>query len=123
MSFRLRTSKAAEETLSELTACVHLPPNVLMRVAVGLSLRDPSPVSPCHSGNGLEFHRTTLTGDLDFAYKALITQHHGQSLSDEDYFPGFFLAHAERGLPLLMNEYRYAKNKEKFLMNLLQLEE
>ena len=123
MNFRLKTSFATGERLLALQANTGLTWNVLSRIAVSLSLNDPSiPEAPADR-NGLEIHRNALTGDMDFVYKPLLQQHAQQNITDEEYFPDLFNAHMERGMILLENEYRYAGNFDKLLLNLIEMGE
>lgn len=123
MNHRLRTSKKTEEQLKTLQKSLHLQPNLIARLAVSLSLSDPSSVMPDdhHDQLGLEFNRVTLTGEYDSVYKALIIQHTNHPLPDEEYFPGYLKAHLERGVSLLENAYQYAGNYEKFVLQLSSL--
>ncbi|MFK4477838.1 DNA sulfur modification protein DndE [Bacillus sp. RC206] len=122
MNYRLKISKRVSDKLKELQAPTNLTPNILARLAVGLSLTDPTvpEISNDKEAGGLEINRHTLTGDYDFIYKCLITQHAGREVSDEEYFPTLFNAHLERGINLLESEYKHAGNNEKFSMNLLK---
>lgn len=122
---RLRTSKKAEETLKNLQGLVHLQPNILIRLAVAMSLNDNEPVdeNKYKDSTGLEFNRATLTGDYDSVFKALITTHAGRHLEDEEYFPKLFKAHLERGLELLQEQYQYAGNYGKFVLQLAAMGE
>jgi DNA sulfur modification protein DndE len=123
MNFRLRTSRLTGDTLKSLQASTGLTPNIIARIAVALSLRnrDPVVVREHVDTGGLEFHRDTLTGDFDYVFKALIAQHTKRAISDEEYFPGLFKAHLERGVKLLYDEYQYAGNYERLIANLLSL--
>ncbi|WP_213421297.1 DNA sulfur modification protein DndE [Bhargavaea massiliensis] len=121
MNFRLKTSSATGERLLTLQANTGLTWNVLARIAVALSLNDPSIPEAAPDRNGLEIHRNALTGEMDFVYKTLIKQHSKRNVSEEEYFPELFNAHIERGMELLENEYRYAGNFEKLLLNLLEM--
>jgi DNA sulfur modification protein DndE len=122
MNFRLRTSKYVEEKLKLLQASTNLTPNILSRIAVSLSLKIPEKPDPSliRDSNGIEFNRNTLTGEFDYVYKALITQHAKTEIADEEYFPDLFNAHLERGIEILDNEYKHAGNYEKLIINLLQ---
>ena len=120
MNFRLRTSKKTAEQLKTLQSSTGLTPNLLARFAVCLSLRDAQPISQLVKDvSGIEFNRTTLTGQYDYVFKALITQHAEREISDNEFFPDLFNAHLERGVRLLANEYNYAGNYEKMITNLL----
>ncbi|KEO84704.1 DndE family protein [Tumebacillus flagellatus] len=129
MNFRLRTSRKTAELLKDLQTQTNMTPNILARFAVCLSLKyKPKEgdeknkkllLTPVKDTSGLEFNRSTLTGQFDYVFKALITQHSGHEISDEEYFPGLFNSHLERGIHLLKNEYQYAGNSEKLITNLL----
>ncbi len=120
MKFQLRTSKYVEQVLMELYAATKITPNILARIAVSLSIaRDPSLPKESKDRNGKEFNRDTLTGEFDYIYKALIAQHAGREITDEEYFPTLFNAHLERGVGMLSNEYKYAKNFENLVRNLI----
>ena len=121
MNFRLKTSKYTAEQLKQLQTSTNLTPNVLARLAVGLSLGGaPLDVDELPDTNGIEFNRHTLTGDYDFAFKALIAQDLGKEITDDEFFPNLFNLHMERGIQLLSNEYKFAGNAEKFLTNLIK---
>jgi DNA sulfur modification protein DndE len=119
VNFRLKTSQYAAEKLKQLQATTHITPNILARIAVSLSLKEPNPVSPVENNMGLDINRTTLTGEFDYIYKTLISQHEKREISDAEYFPDLFNSHLERGIRKLANEYQYAGNFEKLITNLL----
>jgi DNA sulfur modification protein DndE len=122
MNFRLKTSKFTGEKLKQLQSTTNLTPNILVRIAIGLSLQQKgTPEVTLSDNNGLEFNRNTLTGEYDYIFKALITQHTNREINEEEYFPELFNAHLERGVRLLANEYQHAGNAEKLMINLLQL--
>lgn len=120
MNFRLKTSKETGETLKSLQNSTGLTWNILSRIAVALSLNDPSIPDAVPNTAGVEIHRNTMTGDQDYVYKALIRQHAQQHISEEEYFPELFNRHLERGIQLLEGEYRLAGNYEKLLTHLLK---
>lgn len=121
MNFTLKTSKYTSDSLKQLQTTTSITPNILSRVAVALSLREAHQVTPltCESSGGLEINRSTLTGEYDYTFKALIAQHSRREISDEEYFPDLFNAHLERGIRILTNEYRHSGNYEKFIRFLL----
>ncbi|EEL22916.1 hypothetical protein bcere0017_22660 [Bacillus cereus Rock1-3] len=95
-------------------------PNVLARIAVSMALKHPEPATGhVPDLNGLDFNRSTLTGETDEILKAEIIQHYGQEISEEEYFPNLFNSYLERGIRILVNEYQHAGNYEKFIINLL----
>jgi len=120
MNFRLKTSKATADRLKQLQDTTRLTPNILARFAVCLALKESGPIlANVRDTGGVEFNRNTLTGSYDYVFKVLIAQHQQRSISDEEFFPGLFNAYLERGVQLLLNEYTYAGNYEKFIANLL----
>ena len=104
MNFRLKTSKQTGETLVTLQAATGLTWNVLSRIAVSLSLMDPTLPELVENKAGVDIHRNAMTGENDYIFKALIRQHANRYISDEEYFPDLFNAHLERGIELLENE-------------------
>ncbi|MDX5476219.1 MAG: DNA sulfur modification protein DndE [Bacillaceae bacterium] len=122
MNFRLKTSKETGEKLVSLQSTTGLTWNILSRLALSLSLKDPSLPVLVENKSGVEIHRNAMTGENDYVYKALIRQHAKRNVTDEEYFPDLFNAHLERGISLLENEYKHAGNYEKFLQNLIKME-
>ncbi|OLO26232.1 DNA sulfur modification protein DndE [Priestia megaterium] len=122
MNFRLKTSKETGERLVSLQATTGLTWNILSRIALALSLKDPSMPDLVENKSGVDINRNAMTGEHDYIYKALIRQHAKRNVSDEEYFPDLFNAHLERGIVLLENEYKHARNYDKLLLNLLKME-
>lgn len=122
MNFRLKTSKYTGELLVSLQSSTGLTWNVLSRIAIALSLKDPSIPHSVDNKTGVEIHRNALTGENDYIFKALIRQHSKKNVTDEEYFPDLFNAHLERGIKLLDSEYKHAGNYEKLLLNLIKME-
>jgi DNA sulfur modification protein DndE len=122
MNFRLKTSKNTEKSLESLKSTTHLSLNIISRIAVSLSLRDPSIPDLVKDETGVPISRNVMTGENDYIFKSLIRQHSQRNISDEEYFPDLFNAHLERGIVLLENEYKHAGNYEKLLQNLLRMD-
>lgn len=123
MQYRLKTSLKAMQILKDLQARTYLTPNVLARLAIGLSLRDSTtPTQQSADSLGLEFNRPTLTGDHEVLYKVLMCQHAKKNLSDDEFFPYHVRMHLERGVRMLIDEYLFAGNFEKLIINLSELE-
>ena len=119
MQFRLKTSHQTAEILKYLQSCTGLTPNVLARLAISLSLLDQEPVANfITNANGIEFNRHTLTGQYDVVFKCLIAKHENRPITDNEYFPDLIKLHLDRGSAKLQNEYKYAGNYEKFIINL-----
>jgi len=120
MNFRLKTSKQTGERLQELQSRTGLRWNALARLAVAYSLRIPTLPEPPPDTQGVEIHRNTLTGEHDYVYKALILQHAGENIPEEEYFPEKWNAHLERGISLLYSDYELAGNVEQWIETLLK---
>ncbi|HEU4962352.1 MAG TPA: DNA sulfur modification protein DndE [Bacilli bacterium] len=120
MNFRLKTSKETEERLRQLSSSTSLTPNILARLAIALSLNVKETPQKVKDTGGAEYNRNTLTGKYDYVYKTLIAQHAGIEISDDEFFPGLFNEHLERGVRLLSVEYQYAGNYEKLITNLIE---
>lgn len=121
MNFTLKTSKYTKEILQQLQAATGITPNILIRYAVALSLKNPEKVSPIVKDppDGLVLNRSTVTGEYDYVFHALIAQHSQTAISDTEYFPSYFNAHLERGIRLLGAEYKSTGNYEKFIRSLI----
>lgn len=124
MNFRLRTSVRTTNILKELQDSTQLTPNVLGRLAISLSLiQDGLPSEEEVQSPGMEINRHTLTGQHDLLFRCLIAQRHGRHITDEEYFPGLIKQHLDRGAELLLTEYKYAGNYERFIKSLASIGE
>ncbi|WP_188207535.1 DNA sulfur modification protein DndE [Alkalibacillus aidingensis] len=122
MNFRLKTTAYTGAILKNLQNSTGLTPNLLARIAISLSILEPSMPDEVQSeSDGIEFNRNTLTGEQDYFYKSLIRQHAKMEVQEDDYFPNLFNAHLHRGTKLLENEYKHAGNFDKLLKNLIKL--
>ena len=120
MSNRLKISKESSKKLEYLSKRLGLRRNVVCRLAVGRSLAVKESVEsfkPKDSA-GFEFNRYTLTGEHDYVFKALVVQHEGRRLSDNEYFSKYFRRHIERGIELLYSEYLKINSPIDFLVGL-----
>ena len=123
MGFRLKTSRKTKEIFEEVGASSNLKPFALSKIAVSMSLNDPSPIDEYENNdtNGLELQRVTVTGEFDAIYKAAIEVKLGRHITDDEYYPQYMKLHMDRGAELLFNKYKYSGgNLEKFITNLLQ---
>ncbi|HEY9581996.1 MAG TPA: DndE family protein [Savagea sp.] len=120
MNFRLKTSEQTGKYLQELQSRTGLRWNALARLAVAYSLRIPTLPKPAPDTHGVEIHRNALTGEHDYVYKALIRQHAGEHIPEEDYFPNAWNAHLERGISKIYSDYVLAGNVEQWIETLLK---
>lgn len=100
MSFnRIRICVQAKNRLSILKARTGLTPNILCRIGLCLSLREPAIPNPQrYDENGQEFNRYTLLGEMDAFFIALMKERLLQDgLDPEEDFVSQFRAHLNRG--------------------------
>ncbi len=126
MNTRLKTSKNADTLLTELNQTLKLSTKAAVaRLGISLVLsqeKKPSEfITYDLDQGGFEFQRHTLTGDNDDVTKALIIQHYGESIIDEDYFPTIFVSYLEGGLELLRRELKYYGSKERLFKHLINV--
>ena len=115
MSNRLKISKESSKKLEYLSKRLGLRRNVVGRsLAVKESVESFKPKDSA----GFEFNRYTLTGEHDYVFKALVVQHEGRRLSDNEYFSKYFRRHIERGIELLYSEYLKINSPIDFLVGL-----
>lgn len=76
---RVRLSKRASDNLKALKTKTRIAPNILSRIAVGLSLRQPEKVDLSNlNSDGLELHVSALFGEYVLLYECLLREAHGQ---------------------------------------------
>ena len=120
---RLRTSKEAKNILEQLNGYLNMSSNaIVLRYAMALSLLHPINIKDDDSviikdTSGFEITRQTLFGNNETVYKALMG---ATTLDDSEFFPNLTNLHIQRGLNLLLNEYKYCGNKEKTLKELIR---
>lgn len=122
MGFRLKTSKQTKELFDLMTASSSLKPYTLSRLAISFSLNDPQPIDEYinNDTNGMELQRSTVTGEYDAMYKALLEIDLNRSLTDDEFYPNYTKLHIDRGTELLYKRYQYSGNSlQKFLSSLL----
>jgi len=121
MGYKLKTSKQAETLLLEIERSENLNIYTLVKLAISLSIHygTLSDDDMKTDTKGREFNRPTVTGDFDSLYKCLVEQSINCHLSDDEFFPHYIKAHIDRGVFLLDQERRYAKD---LLVHLSDLE-
>lgn len=123
MGFRLKTSKRTKEIFEEIGKSSNIKPFALSKISVSLSLKESTSIREYENNdmNGLELQRSTVTGEFDALFKALIEVGLKQSITDDEYYPYYMKLHMDRGADLLYNLYKYSGgNLEKFLKNTLK---
>ena len=97
---RIHISKRASELLKQIKAKTGVTPNILCRMALTLSLEEKHKANPKSTDlNGLEFSISTLLGDANSLYEALIRQTHGNLTPKEAQL--ILAAHIDNGVDKL----------------------
>lgn len=125
MVSKIKISKSASDSLKTLERRLNLKRNILCRLAVGLSLNSETSVADykVSDSTGYEFNRSTLTGDYDDIFLALIKQHEGKNLSDSEYMTKYLRNHIERGIAKLSRDYEKINSPIDYLTSLFVYKE
>jgi DNA sulfur modification protein DndE len=109
MSFnKLHVSERATKCFPSLKGKTGLTPNILCRMALCLSIVDPSRPNPrLDDEKGMEFSRYTLLGEWDAFFIALLRERliHDGLDPEEDLMPQF-KAHLNRGIVMLFSRVK-----------------
>jgi len=121
MGYKLKTSKQTEDLLLQIERSENLQAYTLVKIAISLSIRKGalSEDDLKTDTKGREFNRPQVTGEFDRLYKCLMELGLSRHLDDDEFFPHHVKAHLDRGVVLLDQERRYAKD---FLVHLSELE-
>lgn len=123
MQTRLRTSKESKELLNTLNSLLRMSHNaIILRYAMIRSIQATKPIendtdAVVNNNAGFEISRSTLFGDNEIIYKALMN---ALEIDDESFFPKLVNKHIERGLKIMNRDYKLAGNKEKFIKNYIK---
>lgn len=119
---RLKTSKEAKERLERLNNYLKLSNNaIILRFALAKSISCENNIEEdkdaiVNDNYGFEISRQTLFNENETLFKILMNCLND---NDEKFFPYLANKHIERGLKLLEREYKFAGNKDKFIINLI----
>ena len=121
MSTRLKLSAGTSRQLEYLSKRLGLRRNILCRIAIGRSMVDKESVREYEQKDnlGYELNKTTVTGDHDHVFRALITQHEGKRINDFEYFSHYIRNHIERGVSYLSDEFNTVNSPVEFLISLI----
>ena len=122
MSIKLKISKKTADELDFLSDALNLRRNVICRMAIGISLSDPKPPDiSIEDSSGQEFNKPTIMGTDESTFKALISQHYGKKISDEDFFSTYVRAEITRGVHMMFERYRRVNSQVQFFEELCTL--
>ena len=120
MANKLHTSKQTQQIFTNLSQSLKLPPYILSKLAIALSIRlgKLQSIDFETDNDGLELSRQTIFGDYDLLFKTLIINTERRTITEDEFFPGIVKAHLDRGTELLKNEKRYSNDIFNHLCNL-----
>ena len=120
MANKLHTSKQTQQIFTNLSQSLKLPPYILSKLAIALSIRlgKLQSIDFETDNEGLELSRQTIFGDYDLLFKTLIINTERRTITEDEFFPGIVKAHLDRGTELLKNEKRYSNDIFNHLCNL-----
>lgn len=117
---RIILSKSVTTKLHILKGKTGLTPNILCRIGLSLSLKDPTIPDPdSYKQDGMEIPRSVLLGDLDKIFIALFKQRaykDGFDLSDNKLLFDYFRAYVNRGAEMVYMKVKEFKDLKKLLM-------
>lgn len=98
----------ASERLNTLKLRTGLTPNILCRFGLCLSLREAEVPDPlAYASKGLEFNQSTLTGEYNSLFEALVRERCiADGIETEEAMAEQFRAHLNRGVLLLFQNCR-----------------
>ena len=103
----MRISEEATRRLGMLKGRTGLTPNILGRIAICLSLKEPGIPNENKDSQGQEFNRYTLTGEWDSFYITLLKMRLINDILDPDENLQIqFKEHLERGVFILFNRVK-----------------
>lgn len=112
---RIKLPKHTTNRLIMLKGRTGLNPNLLLRYAILLSLKDKSdPIYEEQVCDGIELHRSVLLGGLDLIVTALTQQRYSKSIQYPDAFT-CFKAHLYRGVDILFAQCKRLGELERLL--------
>lgn len=121
MSIKLKLSKKTADELDVLSEALVLRRNIICRMAMGVSLNIAEPPEiAIEDSLGQEFNKPTIMGTDESTFYALITQHFGKKISDEDFFSTYVRAEITRGIHLMYEHYRRVNSQVQFFEEICQ---
>jgi DNA sulfur modification protein DndE len=105
---KIKISEDLTQKLRTLKSRTGLTPNILCRIGICLSLREPGcPPNPDADENGMEFNRYTLTGEYDTLFLSLLKEKNLQEgVRNDESTTKTFINHIYRGVFLLYNRVK-----------------
>jgi len=125
MSNKLKLSKESSDQVDYLSTKLGLRRNIQCRLAIGRSLAVKNSVRNIYPKDNLgrEYNRSTITGEHDKLFQALINQHEKKRLNDFEFFSKFLRNHIERGINLLVQEFDKINSPIEFIIGLINEKE
>jgi DNA sulfur modification protein DndE len=121
MSERLRLDADSTEKLESLSNNLKLRRNVICRIAISMSLMDDNyKMNSSDDTSGIEFNKSTIMGNDEFIFLAMIALKKGQEIEYEDSFNTVVRYHIIRGLQIMDALYKKLNSPTDFFENIIQ---
>lgn len=114
---RLRMSYRSQNLLAQIKSRTGLTPNIAGRLAICLSLNDPSPPNPDEfDEKGSEIHPSVMFGEYEDVFMALLVQRlRKDGMDPDEYLNKMARAHFNRGTIALFARLRDLSDLERIV--------
>ncbi len=115
---RLRMSYRSQNLLAQLKGRTGMAPNIAGRLAICMSLNDPSPPNPDeYDEKGSEIHPSVLFGEYEEIYRVLLARRlNHDGLDPEKYLNRMTRAHFNRGTASLFARIHDVSDVERAIL-------
>ena len=119
MSIKMKLSAKATKQLETLATNLDLRRNIVCRMALAVSLNEKTaPKTDDADFSGQEFNKPTIMGTEEQLFNALIIQHYGRKLPEEELFSKYVRAEIINGLEIMTADYSKINSPVQFLEKL-----
>lgn len=121
MSDRLRLDSDSTEKLDSLSNNLGLRRNAICRIAISMSLIDDEyKIDYYDDASGTEFNKSTIMGNDEFVFLAMIALKENEEIEYEDSFNTIVRHHIIRGIHILDALYKKLNSPTEFFENIIQ---
>ena len=119
MSSKMKISQKTSEKLDYLADSLRIRRNILCRMAMAVSLdQEEAPSIEFEDSSGQEFNKPTILGTDESLFAALVTQHYGKRIPDDEMFSTYMRAEISNGIGILYALYRRVNSPVQFFEEL-----
>jgi len=119
MSSKMKISQKTSEQLDYLADALKIRRNIICRMALAASLdQNDAPSTMFEDSSGQEFNKPTILGTDEPLFVALVTQHYGKRIPDDEMFSTYMRAEISNGIGILYTLYRRVNSPVQFFETL-----